>query len=146
VLSLAGDPTAPGTLYAGTDSNVYRSADGKTWSQVAPGIPGKVAALVVRAGAARSAIVFAGSQNNILRYPAVAGSSGAGGLVLGALILLLLVGLLFYFTRRNMRILGRVASQTGPDGRPPGSEAPSGDATARDSHNGHDPTRLPTRP
>ncbi|HEV2235034.1 MAG TPA: hypothetical protein VGR57_00095 [Ktedonobacterales bacterium] len=106
VLALAADPVAPGALYAGTDSTVYRSPDGATWSEVAPGIAGHVPALAVVADAHQHAVVFAGSSS-ILRYPALPGGSGSDALgnVLGLLIFVALGGTVFYLFRRSLRQL-----------------------------------------
>jgi hypothetical protein len=149
VLSLAGDPTTAGTLY------VYRGVDGAHWQPVAPGIQDKVAALVARSDASGRAIVFAGARN-ILRYPPNTPPSSTAGSALTILILLVLVALLFFFSRRSLRLLGNLTSQTRPSGgrsEQMGSpdvtheelprRVPEPDGASRNAQNGHDSTQLP---
>ena len=69
VVSLAIDTQAPGTLYAGTDQQVYRSTDGGVnWSALGPGISHQVAALLVLHVAGGQTIVFAGA-GDLYRFP-----------------------------------------------------------------------------
>jgi hypothetical protein len=114
VLSLAADPTAPSTVYAGTDTTVYRSTDGATWTLVAPGINHQVPAITVLADAHGHPVVFVGADS-ILRYPAVPGNSDSLGSVLAVIIFFVLFGVIFYFSRRSLRQLRTI---------PPGGSVP----------------------
>ena len=128
VAVLAPDPTNSTTLYAGADDNVYRSADsGKSWVVVAPGIQQAVNAIVVLADQHGRPIVFVGTTQ-ILRYPAIPGSSGGLGTIVSILIFLLLAGMLFYFTRRSRRMVERMITPP----TPPGGDARPGTGAARE--------------
>jgi hypothetical protein len=118
VLALAADAGAPGTLYASTDSTVYRSTDGMTWSALAPGIAAHVPALAVLPDAQRHPVVFAGTDS-ILRYPALPGGQDDLGNVFGLVVLLALGGALFWVYRRSLRQLRESATRHAPVRAPP---------------------------
>ncbi|MFI5275108.1 MAG: hypothetical protein ACHQ4H_18920, partial [Ktedonobacterales bacterium] len=157
VSSLAADPTTAGALYAGTNTDLFRGVDGQAWQQLAAGIQHPVAAIVALAPSTGQVVVFAGSQN-VLRYPPNAPSSSGAGAVLTVIVLLALVGLFYYFTRRSLRMLGTNApgarssrgvsggEAAGPADPTRGSSIeglPERDGASQSAHNGHDPTRRP---
>jgi photosystem II stability/assembly factor-like uncharacterized protein len=127
-LALAADPTAPTTLYAGTSDNAYRSADGgKNWTIVAPGIHQAVNAILVVADQSHHPIVIAGTSQ-LLRYPALPGSTGGIGTIVSVVIFLVLLVVLFYFTRRSRRMLDRTLASGAP---PAGTRRSDGAADPR---------------
>jgi hypothetical protein len=156
VLALAPDPATPGGLYAGTDASVYRSADGQNWQNVAAGIQHPVAVLLTRSGASNRTIVFAGA-GDLLRYPPHANPQSSGiAAALSFVVLAVLAGVVFYFFRRNLRILNRLMERPSGGGGPSGTErsggaaGSAGSATTADGppeteQNGHAPTQTPQR-
>jgi len=69
VRALAGDPSRPSTLYAGTAANgVYKSMDGGTsWSSAGHGIPDNASPLALVVDPASPATVYAGTSTGVYR-------------------------------------------------------------------------------
>lgn len=149
VLALAADPTEAGALYAGTESTIYRTADGgRTWTPEPAGIDHSVAAIVVLTGSNHQPVVFAASGGSILRYPPrAAGAAGPASTFIPLVLTLLVLGVLYYYSRRNLRYLRtRFADRPSERKPPPGgpaAEADHGDDGDGAKWNGNGPSRRP---
>lgn len=106
VLSLALDPTTPGSLYAGTDGVVLRSTDGgRNWHGIAPGPNTHIASLLVSRG-----VIFAGT-NELLRYPPRGGANITSS-ISNVLILLVLGVIGFLLLRRSQKRMRQMEERT----------------------------------
>jgi hypothetical protein len=130
VITFARDPTAAGTLYAGTSDagdssgSVYRSADGGAhWTEVAPGLGHAVAAVVALAGAKNVPVVYA-AAGRVLRYPPLGGESTTLGTILVLIFFVALIGFSYYFLRRTRR---QMSGLPGFEPRPTGGSGPGSD-------------------
>ncbi len=106
IYSLAGYPPIPGWIYAGTGNDVIRSPDGgRSWATVAPGLSQRVVAVVsvpATPSASSSPFVIYAASVALWRYPPEQGSgaSSTTSLLLDGAVLVILLGLAFYFVRR----------------------------------------------
>lgn len=127
VFSLATDPNIPGWIYAGTMSTVYRSADsGHDWSLVAPGLAHQVSSIAAVPSSASHYVVYA-AAGQIVRFPPGNTGGNITSTILTVIIVALLIGLLYYSSRRAHRAL--TFNTSGARVRP-GASGQSGSPTA----------------
>jgi hypothetical protein len=144
VLALAVDPVHPGVLYAGTDTDVFTSADGgQSWQSVAPGLSHQVAALAVLPGQKPGQSIVFAAAGRIYRYPPQTGGGGSPlGFGISIAVFLILVVVTYLYLRRSRRILESMlppgVSHRGP-GTPPGAPPGVPDPADAASQNGHGP-------
>ena len=106
IYSLAAYSPIPGWIYAGTGSDVIRSPDGgRSWASVAPGLSQRVVAVVsvpATPSASSPAFVIFAASVVLWRYPPEqgGGASSTTSLLLDGAVLVILLGLAFYFVRR----------------------------------------------
>ena len=75
--ALALDPQHPTWIYAGTQTDVFRSQDGgQTWASLAPGISHPVSSLLTVVPAGQQTVLYAGA-GQLAALPAISSGSNS---------------------------------------------------------------------
>ena len=111
VLSLFSFPTYPGWIFAGTPQGVYLSPNGgHTWRVPATGLEQPAISVLASPSKQASYVVFAAS-GQLARFPSAAGVTSPLNQIISVILIVLLLGLCFYFfyvrQRRYSALLAR---------------------------------------